>query len=54
MEMKWFAIMVAVMFSAMFAGLAFEKYTENQCKIAFAGSNHTAEEIAKVCGKGRL
>ena len=49
MEIKWVAIAVAVMFGAMFGAAAFESYAKNQCRAAYASSNRTADEIAKVC-----
>lgn len=54
METKWMAIMASIMFVAAFGSIALETYTEKQCVVAYAGSNKTAEEIAKVCSKGRL
>jgi hypothetical protein len=49
MEVKWMAIAVAVIFASMFGAAAFEAYTKNQCRAAYATSNRTVEEIAKVC-----
>ena len=51
MEMKWFAILVVGVFSTMFTTIAFEKYSAGQCKIAYAGTNKSADEILKLCGK---
>jgi hypothetical protein len=48
-DMKWFAIVMIFIIGIPMAGLALEKYTVNQCRIAYASTNHTAEEIAKVC-----
>lgn len=49
MELKWFvtawaAIMIAVALQA-----AVEKYQVNQCRISYAQSGRSAEDIAKIC-----
>lgn len=51
MEMKWLAILVIGVFSGLFTAIAVDKYSENQCKIAYAASNKTAEDIVKLCGR---
>lgn len=51
MEMKWLMIAWAVIMGSMFVGMGFEAKTKSDCRIAFAQSNKTGEEIAKICGK---
>lgn len=49
MEIKWFAIAVIVLFGSMFAGLGFEKYQVNQCRVASVQAGKSAEDIVKIC-----
>lgn len=49
METKWLAIMMIGIMSAGFGGMAVESYASNQCKLAYAQSDKTADEILKVC-----
>jgi len=53
MDDKWFMIMLAVFFVAVFGGLAISssiKYNaESSCKIQFKNSNRSADEILKIC-----
>ena len=51
MEMKWIAICVIGFVTAMFAPMMVEKYAVGQCKISFAQSDKSAEDIVKICGK---
>ena len=49
-EIKWFGLIIisAVGFS-IFIMSAFEKYNQYACVNAFATSNHTVEDIDKIC-----
>lgn len=49
MEVKWFAIAFAVVFSIMFAGLGFSEYSKGQCRIASVQAGKSAEDISKIC-----
>lgn len=49
METKWLAIMMIGIMVAGFGSAAVESYSSNQCKLAYAQSEKTAEEILKVC-----
>jgi len=51
MEAKWFAISIAVVFAAMFASIGVEEYQKGQCKLAYAWSGKSADEIIKICSK---
>ena len=51
METKWIAICVIGLAAAMFTPLAVTEYTKAQCKVSFAQSDKTAEDIVKICGK---
>ena len=51
METKWIAICMIGVVAAMFAPLAIENYTTSQCKLGYAQSDKTAEDIIKICGK---
>ena len=42
----WATIMVA-----MFVGMGYESKTKSDCRIAFAQSTKTVDEIEKICGK---
>lgn len=48
-DTKWFMIGIALMAFAMFGSVGVMEYSKNQCRIAYAAGNHTAEEISKVC-----
>lgn len=48
-EIKWFVLMVSVMFGAMFAGMAYEASVKAQCRASFAQSNRPAAEITAIC-----
>ena len=43
--------MVAAVFSGLTASVVYEAKYKSECRIAFAQSNKTAEEIQKICGK---
>ena len=49
-EIKWFALLIisALGFS-MFITSAIEDYNQHACINAFATSNHTVEDINKIC-----
>jgi hypothetical protein len=49
MEMKWFAIVMIVLFGGMFVGVGFETYYHQQCRITAIQANMTADQIEKVC-----
>lgn len=51
MEMKWYAIVMIALFVSMGINEGVKEYQQGQCKIAYAATNHSADEIAKVCGK---
>lgn len=51
MEMKWLMIAWAFIMAAMFAGMSYEAKTKTDCRVAFAQSNKTVDEIVKLCGK---
>lgn len=51
MESKWWAIAVAVWIGSLCAGMAVDAYGKNQCKISYAQSDRSAEDIATICGK---
>lgn len=50
MEIKWITIALMVTFSGGFAAVGIEKYSGSQCKIAYAASTKSAEDILKLCG----
>lgn len=41
--------MTCAVFGFAFGGSAVVEYTKNQCRMSFAQSNKTAEDIAKIC-----
>jgi len=49
MEMKWFMIAFAVVFTGMFVGLGFSEYHKGQCRIEGIKASMPAENIAKIC-----
>lgn len=49
MEMKWIAICVIGFVTAMFTPVVVDKYNQGQCKMSFATSDKTADEIIKIC-----
>lgn len=51
MEIKWLMVAWAVIMTGMFAGMSYEAKTRADCRVAFAQSNKTADEIVKLCGK---
>lgn len=46
---KWLSICIIGVVVGMFAPLAVSEYTKSQCRVAYAQSNRTAQEIAEVC-----
>lgn len=51
MEANWLAIMISILFMGAFTALSVETYYRNQCKIAYAQSGKSADEIVKICQK---
>jgi hypothetical protein len=51
MEMKWLMIAWAVIMTGGLAGMSYEAKTKSDCRVAFAQSNKTVDEIVKLCGK---
>jgi hypothetical protein len=51
MELKWLMIAWAVIMIAFAGSMAYEAKTQTECRIAFAQSNKTADEIKQICGK---
>lgn len=51
MELKWLMIAWAAIMVAMFADASYEAKTKADCRVAFAQSNKTVDEIVKLCGK---
>lgn len=49
MEMKWLMIAWATIMIGMFAGSSYEAKTKADCRVAFAQSNKTVEEIKQIC-----
>ena len=49
MESKWIAIMVAVGVAAMMGGAGVAEWSKNSCKIEFAKTTRTVEEIREIC-----
>jgi len=48
-EYKWYFIMVAVAVVAMMGGVAVDSWQKNSCKMEYAKSNRTVEEIREIC-----
>ena len=46
---KWTTICIIGFVVAMVAPLAISEHSKNQCKIAYAQSSKTVQEIAEVC-----
>lgn len=51
MEAKWLSIMMVGVMSAFMGAVAVDEYSQGQCKLAYAQSTKTADEINKICGK---
>ena len=51
MEIKWAMIAFSVIFVSLFIGLGISEYQKTQCKLGYAWSGKTAEDIVKICGK---
>lgn len=51
MEMKWLMVAWAVIMTGMFAGMSYEAKVKADCRVSFAQSNKTVDEIVKLCGK---
>ena len=50
MEVKWFAIAMAVIFGLMFVGMGVEQYTKSQCRIEAIKAGVEADKISQACG----
>jgi len=51
MEIKWLMIAWAVIMVAFAGSMAYEAKAQTECRIAFAQSNKTVDEIKQICGK---
>jgi hypothetical protein len=51
MEVKWIVICVIAFAAAMVTPVTITEYSRAQCKIAYATSQLSAEDVIKVCGK---
>ena len=50
MEAKWFAIAMAVVFTAMFAGMGVDQHNKSQCRIEAIKAGVEADKIDRACG----
>lgn len=50
---KWLSIALIGVFGSMFGSLAYTSKVESDCKMAFAQSDKTAEDILKLCKSPR-
>ena len=48
-EMKWLSIMMIGIMVAGMGGIAMTDYQKSQCKLAYAQSSKTADEINQIC-----
>lgn len=53
MEVKWFMIAAAIIFSGMFFAIGAGEYSKSQCHIEGIKAGLTAEAIVKTCGASR-
>ena len=51
MELKWLMVAWAIIMTGMFVGMSYEAKTRADCRVEFAQSNKTVDEIVKLCGK---
>lgn len=51
MEFKWAMIAIAVACIGMFIGIGISEHQKAQCKLGYAWSGKSAEDIVKICGK---
>jgi hypothetical protein len=49
MEYKWYCIMVAIAVMAMMGGAAVDSWQKNSCKMEYAKTTRTVEEINQIC-----
>jgi hypothetical protein len=49
LEYKWYFIMVAIVMSAIMAGAGVDSWQKNSCKMEYAKSNRTVQEIREIC-----
>lgn len=49
MENKWYFIMMAVVMSAIMIGAGVDSWQKSSCKVEYAKSNRTVEEINEIC-----
>ena len=49
LDMKWLSIMMIGIMVAGMGGMAMTEYQKSQCKLAYAQSTKTADEINKIC-----
>ena len=50
MEVKWFAIAMAVIFGLMFVGMGVDQYSKSQCRIEAIKAGVEADKINLACG----
>lgn len=50
-ELKWYFLAVSVIFGGAMLAAVVSDYSKNQCKIEYAKTTRTVEEIAQVCGR---
>jgi hypothetical protein len=48
-EYKWYFIMVAIVVVAMMGGAAVDSWQKNSCKMEYAKTTRTVEEINQIC-----
>ena len=48
-ELKWIAVMVAVIFSGMYFMSAYEDYSNTQCRIQGMAMGYAPEQIVEIC-----
>ena len=49
MELKWLAIMVMVLMTGTYIGMALQQYEQTQCRIAALQAGKNSTEIAGIC-----
>lgn len=49
MSEKWFAIWISIFFICAFGSVTYEATAKNNCRIAYAEKQWSAEEVNKVC-----
>jgi hypothetical protein len=48
-EVKWFMLMIMVTVLCMFTAVGVGEYSKHQCKMAYAQSSRTVDEIEQIC-----